>query len=183
MLIHFFVTPIISTAPKGLMALPPCGIYKTTRPLPGYAEQVPAGRLIYFHNHSDQGPPLVLLPKNNTHNRWSFQENGFLVQGDDAAEFLATLVVLPAEGLYITQRHVGGEDSGLPPRTLVQVGYNQSAHVIVFGAQPHGNGLVFGDRGTRFEVLQVFDKLSRASFDLPRSAPATPSAEDPPILH
>jgi hypothetical protein len=37
--------------PKNL--LPECGLYRTTKPLPDNEAAVPAGQLVYFHNHSD----------------------------------------------------------------------------------------------------------------------------------
>ena len=49
--------------------LPSCGLYRTTKPLSGHEEQVPAGLLVYFHNHSDSGLPQVLSPDHNVHNR------------------------------------------------------------------------------------------------------------------
>ncbi len=167
------------------MALPPCGIYKTTFALPNREEEVPAGRLIYFHNHSEQGPPLVLLPKENTHNVWTFQERGYLVEGEGAPAFITTLASLPAEGLYLVQRAIDTNDGGIPARTLVQVGYNPSGHAIVFPARAQANGFAFPDRGTRFEGFKVFDKLARASFDPPQGAARDPEqdAPGPVILH
>ena len=165
------------------MALPPCGIYRTTIALPGREEDVPAGRLVYFHNHSEQGPPIVLLPRSNTWNRWTFNERGLLVEGEAAALFIATLTSLPEEGLYIVQRPIGSGESVLRPRTLVQVGYNPSGHVILFSAEPRDNGLSFPERGKRFEGLKVFDSLARASFDAPNGRQDTVEHPDPPTIH
>jgi len=69
--------------------LPPCGLYKTTEPLPNKEEWVREDLLVYFHNHSQQGPPLLLLPASNAHNRWSFHEKGYLVRDPS---FVSTLV-------------------------------------------------------------------------------------------
>jgi hypothetical protein len=38
------------------MALPPCGLYRTTLTL----DHVPAGRLVFFHNHGIRG--RIYLP-------------------------------------------------------------------------------------------------------------------------
>jgi hypothetical protein len=35
--------------------LPPCGIYRTSQPL---GDHVPAGQLVFFHNHGDPGPGI-----------------------------------------------------------------------------------------------------------------------------
>lgn len=35
----------------------PCGLYRTTRPIP---DAVPAGVLVYYHNHGDPGPGVYL---------------------------------------------------------------------------------------------------------------------------
>lgn len=165
------------------MALPPCGIYRTTIALPGREEDVPAGRLVYFHNHSEQGSPIILMPRSNTWNRWTFNDRGFLVDGDAAALFIATLVSLPEEGLYVVQRPIGSGESALHPRTLVQVGYNPSGHIILFAAEARENGLTFPDRGKRFEGLKVFDNLARAPFEPPNSAPVSAEHPEPPTLH
>ena len=71
------------------MALPDCGIYRTGVALEGREEAVPAGTLVYFHNHSSDGAPLVLSPLDNVHNRWSFHDKGYLVKGEAAAAFIA----------------------------------------------------------------------------------------------
>ena len=42
-------------------ALPPCGLYRTTKPLPDHEKDVPADVLVYFHNHSDSGLPVVVV--------------------------------------------------------------------------------------------------------------------------
>jgi len=167
------------------MALPPCGIYKTTLALPGREEEVPAQRLVYFHNHSEQGPPMVLLPKSNSHNRWTFHDRGYLIEGDAAPLFITTMVSLPEEGLYVVQRTIQTGDGGIPARTLVQVGYNPSGHAILFPAQARDNGLTFPDRGTRFEALKVFDKLARAPFEAPLVEGESDDEEhpEPRILH
>ena len=78
--------------------LPPCGIYRTTAPLPGKEEWVRENLLVYFHNHSQQGPPLLLLPATNGSNRWVFHEKGYLIRDPDYVE---TLVKLMDEGLYV----------------------------------------------------------------------------------
>ena len=45
--------------------LPPCGIYRTDLAL---GDEVPAGRLVYFHDHGDPGPGIY-LPRDWVANR------------------------------------------------------------------------------------------------------------------
>jgi len=150
------------------MAMPACGLYRTGEALAGREGAIGVGQLVYFHNHSKQGPPLVLGVVANSHNRWSFAERGYLVQGDGAEAFLAALVALPREGFYaVTAPIAVSEDRILAPRSLVQVGYNRSGEPILFAARHQGNGFSFSDRGFRFNDLAVFERLREAGFDRP----------------
>ena len=81
-------------SPKNL--LPDCGLYRTTKPLPEHEKDVPAGTLVYFHNHSDSGLPVVIAPDHNIHNRWHFHGAGIPFRGLSWAD---SLVKLPARGL------------------------------------------------------------------------------------
>ncbi len=168
------------------MELPACGLYRTGRSLPGHEEAVPPGALVMFHNHSPEGAPIVLMPKDNQHNRWSFHDRGWLVRGPEAADFLARLVRVPREGYYVVHKHLHVPDGVLPERALVQVGYNRDAHPILFPARPVEGGIAFPTRGYRFEKLAVFEHLREAGFDLsPPAAPTEgePPSEPPPTLH
>lgn len=150
----------------------PCGIYRTTLPLPGREEQVPAGRLIYFHNHSDDGAPLVLLPQANTDNRWTFHDRGYLVRD---ADWVSTLESLPGEGFYILRGHFhppGGQV--VHERTLLQLGYNMAGDPILFIPVLEANAIRFPTTGYRFETLDILKDLDPAPFVLPRPANASP---------
>lgn len=165
--------------------LPKCGLYATGEPLEGKEAAVPAGALVYFHNHSSQGPPLVLLPEVNKHNRWQFAERGYLVDSPNAGTFVAALAAVPAEGFYVAQRAIQlPEDEVLAPGTLVQIGYNRRAQPILFPAEFHGNGFSFPTHGYRFEGLGIFELLRSAGFG-PPSAQHEPEPEDTPptLLH
>ena len=153
------------------MSLPPCGLYVTGVPLLGKEGAISAGLLLYFHNHSKQGPPLVLLPTVNTHNRWAFAERGYLVEGPNAAEFIAALSARPRQGFYSVVEPVQVTNAVLPKRTLVQVGYNKRGDAILFPAQPlDGNGFHFKNRGFRFEDTSVLNRLRECGFDPPGRA-------------
>ena len=146
--------------------LPNCGLYRTGVSLPKQEEQVPGGGLIYFHNHSEQGPPLVLLPDENEHNRWSFNERGWLVEDPG---FLGALVPLKSEGLYIVTAqhlHISREEI-IPEQTLVQLGYNRRGDTILFAARFEENTIHFPSHGYRFEAPAVQQHLSPVPFAVP----------------
>src|ERR1700759_1240549 len=74
------------------MQLPPCGLYRTLAAV----STIPAGRLVYFHNHGDPGPG-VYFPEGWTGNRAKFSPRGAtLPAGFDTR----ALHPLPAEGFY-----------------------------------------------------------------------------------
>lgn len=150
------------------MALPNCGLYRTGVALPGREEQLPAERLVYFHNHSKEGGPLVLPPRENTHNHWTFADRGYLVQGPGSEGFMEAMIALPRQGFYVVQRPIALSDgTQLPPRALVQVGYNGGGDAILFVPEGHGNGFWFPERGFRFDGLGIFESLREAGFDRP----------------
>jgi hypothetical protein len=142
--------------------VPGCGPYRTTRPLPGHEEAVPAERLIYFHNHSDAGPPLVLLPASNERNRWRFHQRGLLVEDPG---YVASLVALKPEGFYRLREHFHpNEEQVVAQNALVQLGYTAVAEPIIFFPRLHEteNSLVFPPRGTRipppiYDLLEPLD--------------------------
>ena len=144
----------------------PCGLYRTTTPLPGSEEKVLAERLIFYHNHSQQGPPLVLTPHANEHNVWEFHERGFLAH--DLA-WSATLVALRPEGYYVLDKHLhlGQDEEVLPEKTLVQLGYGRKGSPILFPSRFRGNAILFSDKGYGFDD-RVFAALKPTEFLFPR---------------
>ncbi len=70
--------------------LPPCGVYRTTQPI----GEVPAGRLVYFHNHGDPGPGIY-TPHDWKGNKARFHERGHTLTSPDEAK---SLIPLAAEG-------------------------------------------------------------------------------------
>ena len=105
--------------------LPNCGLFRTTKPLPEHEAEVPANVLVYFHNHSDSGLPVVIVPEHNILNRWHFHGAGIPFRGLSWAD---TLVKLPAEGFYMLRKQLdfdGGQcllvvlEPGLGDRHLV----------------------------------------------------------------
>ena len=156
------------SSPSKKPELPKCGIYRTQVPLTGKEDRVPAGCLVMFHNHSEQGPPLVLLPASNTNNRWTFHERGYLIEDQD---FVDQLHGLPAEGLYVLREHVHiSKEEMVPDKSLVQLGYNRDGQPILFVARFEGNTIRFPERGYRFNDEKVFDLLDPVAFRSPKPA-------------
>lgn len=140
---------------------PKCGLYKTTDPVPGHESQVPAGRLVYFHNHSEKGPPVILVPAANRHNRWTFHDHGHLVTD---VGYLNTLKSMRAEGFYRLREHFHLADGQVVSKNaLAQLGYNAVAEPILFFPQPlsDDNGLRFPDKGFKIDerVYKLLEPL------------------------
>jgi hypothetical protein len=148
------------------MAVQDCGLYRTGQSLSGHDEHVGEGRLVYFHNHSEQGPPLVLTPHANSHNRWQFHDRGFLVE-DEA--FLDALIALKPEGFYINTEHLHiSREEIIPPHSLLQLGYNREADSILFVARFEGNTISFPSEGYSFSSPDIQKVLEPAGFAFPR---------------
>lgn len=151
------------------MALPPCGLYRTTRAL----GELAAGRLVFFHNHGDPGPG-VYLPSGWTLNRATWHARGQPLASPEVEA--ATLAPLPPEGLYAVR-----EAFFCCPRQcvrftvgqLVQLGYDGEANAILFVPEWGPSGLSFPERGTKLEgdALSRLDQLQVArAADAPRDA-------------
>jgi hypothetical protein len=143
--------------------LPNCGLFRTTKALPEHEADIPANTLIYFHNHSDSGLPVVVVPDHNIMNRWHFHGAGIPFRGLSWAD---TLVKLPSEGFYSLRRQLDFDGGSWPKATLVQLGYNKSGDPILFIAQQRAtlqeNDLFFSDRGVGIarEQLSMLEALS-----------------------
>jgi hypothetical protein len=109
------------------MQLPPCGLYRTRAAVGA----IPAGRLVFFHNHGDPGPGLY-LPSGWKRNRVELQQRG---QTLDDPDLMRHLEPLPPEGLYrVTEPFFCCERKcrEFDPETLVELGYNGDGQPIVF---------------------------------------------------
>lgn len=147
--------------------LPACGLYRTTRPL----ESVPAGALVYFHNHGEPGPG-VYLPSGWAQNRARWHARGQTVQDP---EWARSLHALPAEGLYrVRERFFCCERRcrAFEPEALVQLGYDAQATPILFVPAWGPQGLVFPDAGSKVDEPNL-EKLVRLAVDALPSGPAT----------
>ncbi|MEM9729246.1 MAG: hypothetical protein AAF997_11715 [Myxococcota bacterium] len=109
------------------MSLPPCGVYRTTAPIGA----VPAGRLVYFHNHGDPGPGIY-LPTAWKYNRAEFDKTGQVLQDLAWVEWLEPL---PPEGFYrvVAPFHCCEKlCRKFDEDMLLQLGYNANAEPILF---------------------------------------------------
>ena len=123
--------------------LPPCGLYRTTEAI----GEVPAGVLVYFHNHGDPGPG-VYVPERWVANRAIWSPRGVTLP--DRWDHRA-LQSLPAEGFYRVRNafHCCAKRCvEFKPDMLVQLGYNGAAKPLVFLPQIGGTGLTVPERGT-----------------------------------
>ncbi len=128
----------------------PCGLYRTTLSL----GEVPAGRLVYFHNHGDPGPGIY-MPHSWNNNQAVFHEQGVTVHDPAYIETLES--VLP-EGLYRVMEpfHCCEEHCHFfEPEQLVQLGYDRQAKPILFMPELVDHALVFPTRGTKVEEVTL----------------------------
>lgn len=147
------------------MDLPPCGLYRTTEPI----GNVPAGRLVYFHNHGDPGPG-VYLPEGWKLNRARFSRTGTTLPTENLA---FTLERLPAEGFYrVTEPFTCCERNcrTFSAEMLVQLGYNARAEPILFVPEWTESGLAIPERGTRLDPDRL-DRLAPLRVATPRQTP------------
>jgi hypothetical protein len=129
----------------------PCGMYRTTRPI---GDRVPAGALVYYHNHGDPGPG-VYLPRAWHNNRALFEEQGTTVPDPSYAESLQPLC---PEGLYrVVEEFVCCERRCVTYQQdqLVQLGYNRSGQPLLFVPELVEGALRFPERGARLDEAQL----------------------------
>lgn len=151
------------------MTLPDCGIYRTLAPI----GNVPAGRLVYFHNHGNPGAGIY-LPARWQNNRAQWQEQGNLLGEPSNANALAPL---SPEGFYrVAQAFFCCEKQcrRFEPNLFVQLGYNAAAEPILFTPTLASHGLGLPDAGSRIdpERLTKLERLHVAvsSADAPTNA-------------
>ncbi len=144
--------------------LPPCGLYLTRAAI----GSVPAGRLVYFHNHGEPGPG-VYLPSSWRGNRARFEPRGHLLPDLALARQLEPL---PAEGFYrvVEPFHCCEKRCRrFEPSALVQLGYDGSARAILFLPELVDAQLALPATGTRVDRdrLAFLEPLRVAIVDTP----------------
>ncbi len=149
--------------------LPPCGLYRTTQPLAG---DVPAGRLVYFHNHGSPGPGIY-LPRAWVQNRAQWHERGFSVPDDAYARTLSPLnpegFYRVAQAFFCCDRRCREFEAG----TLAQLGYDGEGTAILFLPELTAEGLRIPERGqvvdaSRLGGLELLKVARPAPIDGPR---------------
>ncbi|MEZ4368812.1 MAG: hypothetical protein R2939_21415 [Kofleriaceae bacterium] len=124
-------------------ALPPCGLYRTTAPV----GELPAGRLVYFHNHGNPGAG-VYVPERWDHNRARFSPRGTTLP---AGYDVSTLKPLPVEGFYrVASSFVCCPKKCVTfaPDLFVQLGYNGAGQALLFQPELAGGAIQVPERGT-----------------------------------
>lgn len=126
--------------------LPPCGLYVTTADVGA----VPAGRLVYFHNHGDPGPGLY-LPSGWKANRAHWRTQGVPLPEPASVRLLEPL---PREGFYrVTEAFhcCAKRCRRFEPEALVQLGYDARAQAILFLPELVDGMLAIPERGSRID--------------------------------
>lgn len=157
--------------------LPPCGVYRTTQAIGG----VPAGRLVFFHNHGDPGPG-VYLPASWKHNQARWQKRGVPLGDPQDAN---TLQPLPAQGFYRVAEAFHCCERRcrrFEPEMLVQLGYNAAAEPIVFVPQLVEGMLAVPERGQKIDPEHL-RRLTQLRVAKESEAPAAGPAVDPSMIH
>ena len=150
--------------------LPNCGIYRTSRAI----GDIPAEKLVYFHNHGDPGPGLY-LPQKWVNNQAQFHERGSTLKDELLADSLEPLM---PEGLYRVDHTFyccKNNCVHFHVNQLVQLGYNDKAIPLLFFPFWENSELQFPTTGTRVdpENLQNLVLLT-----IPNKTPS-----DAPMLH
>lgn len=147
-------------ATKGL---PVCGIYRTTRAL----GDIPAGRLVYFHNHGEPGPG-VYFPERWQGNRAEFARQGMTLP-QPYAQSASSLAPLPAEGFYRVRQSFfccAKKCRQFDPGLLVQLGYNGNAEAILFTPELGAESLALPPSGSVVAATDL-PKLERLTVTEP----------------
>lgn len=155
--------------------LPPCGIYRTTTPI----GEVPAGRLVYFHNHGEPGPGIY-APRAWHLNRAEFNERGHTLP-TPYPRSAATLEPLPPEGFYRVAKTFHCCEKlcvEFLPETFVQLGYDMEAKPIVFRPAFGPDGFTFPDEGTVIRIEDARSLVELAVAETPPPVGATIAEDD-----
>ena len=146
--------------------LPPCGIYRTVSQI----GEVPAGQLVYFHNHGDPGPG-VYLPERWAANKARFQARGHVLEQPDRAG--QVLRPLSPEGFYRVAEPFHCCDQkcrAFEIDELVQLGYDGQATPLLFSPELSAAGMEIPETGTRIDTSRM-EKLRLLK--VPTRAPST----------
>lgn len=158
--------------------LPPCGIYRTLAQI----GDVPAGRLVYFHNHGDPGPGIY-LPERWSANRAHFQARGHVLATPERAGEL--LRPLSPEGFYRVAETFFCCDQkcrAFEVDELVQLGYDGQASPLLFTPELDAAGMHIPETGTRIDTSRM-EKLRLLKVSARASDDDSEPGEFPPHVH
>jgi hypothetical protein len=137
-----------------------CGLYRATKALPGNEAKVPAGTLVYFHNHSSNGGvlPSVIPPDHNVHNRWHFHQEG-AIENIRSPSWVESLERMPDQSFYTLRQPLPFDGGSWPKGAIVQLGYTSTAEPILFIGRVRAslaeNDLFFSDKGVGIKREQL----------------------------
>ena len=130
---------------------PPCGIYRTTRPI---GDAVPAGIMVYYHNHGEPGPGVYMV-RQWKNNKAVFQEGGTTVPDEQYARSLEPLApegfYRVAEPFYCCEKKCQLYEEDV----LVQLGYNGDAEALLFLPELMEGALVVPEEGKFVDQRQL----------------------------
>jgi hypothetical protein len=136
-----------------MLDLPDIGLYRTTQPLPGHEQAIPAGVLVYVGQLANGGTKFVVRPAENRRNRWFWRDPTTPLR---SPSWTKTLRKLPSEGFYTlpdTLEFSGG--ARWIKGAIVQLGYNGEGKGILFVGEWREDGtenaLYFSERGMLIE--------------------------------
>ena len=158
------------------VGLPPCGLYRTTERI----GQIPAGRLVFFHNHGNPGPG-VYLPKGWRGNRARFDAKGTVLPDPSVA---STLEALEPQGFYRVAEPFHCCDKQcrrFEADMLVQLGYDAEATPILFVPEMVDGQVALPERGTKIDYGRL-DKLRLLKVAVTDTG-GTEDEDGGPVLH
>lgn len=129
--------------------LPDAGLYRTTQPMPGHEDEIPAGSLVFIGQSTNGGGKFAVRPAENRRNRWFWREPTTPLRSPTWAK---TLKALPSEGFYTLPETLEFEGGGRwVKNAIVELGYNEKGQGIVFVGEWReegtDNALHFSQRG------------------------------------
>jgi len=124
------------------------GLYRTTLPMPGNEDAIPAGVLVFVGERGD-GARFIVRPGSNRRNRWFWNDPTLPLL---TTSYMWTLRRLPQEGFYTLPEPIELTAGGRwLKNAIVQLGYNEAGRGILFvGEDREGetrNVLAFSSRG------------------------------------
>ncbi|MDA3862737.1 MAG: hypothetical protein PF689_02605 [Deltaproteobacteria bacterium] len=128
---------------NGSNAKTPCGLYRTTKEMP---EAIPAGTLVFYHNHGNPGPGIYPV-QDWAHNKAVFAKQGVTIPDEVWAD---SMKPLKAQGFYVVASPFHcceNKCMEFEQNTLVQLGYNGKGEPILFIPEWNLNGVSLPEKG------------------------------------